>query len=101
MYNRYHDVGRRVLLEEKERLEYHLTVIKPLIANTSRQDPYGNNASDLMKRQRRLMGDLKNVELSLKVLRRDAQRRIQEDWELKQAEIRRKAEGSYNCLGGC
>lgn len=101
MYRRYHDEARLVLLEEKSRLEYHLTVIKPQIANKCRENPYGSDGSELMKRQHRLTDEIKSVELSLKVLKQDAQRRVQQDWELDQAKIRRKSGGSYNCLGGC
>lgn len=98
---RYHEEARRVLIDEKLRLDYHLTNIKARIAEACRKNPYGANGSELMKQQHRLVNELKSVELSMKVLKQDAQRRVQADWELKQAEISRKSEGSYNCLGGC
>lgn len=98
---RYHEEARRVLLDEKSRLEYHLTILKPQIAEACRGNPYAAAGAALMQRQHRLTNELKGVELSLKVLKQDAQRRVQTDWELKQAEISRKREGSYNCLGGC
>lgn len=98
---RYHDEARRLLLDEKSLLDYMLTIIKAQIAETCRKNPYGTDGSDLMKRQHLMQERLKDVELSMKVLKQDAQRRIQADWELKQAEVSRKSEGSYNCMYGC
>lgn len=98
---RYHDEARGLLLDEKSRLDYLLTIIKAQIAETCRKNPYGADGSGLMKRQHALVKRLADVELSMKVLKQDAQRRIQEDWDLKQAKISRKTEGSYNCMYGC
>lgn len=86
---------------EKDYIADELVVVKRKISNTSRANPYGKSAATLMKEKMALRKQFNSIELSLKVLKRDAQARIQADWEIEQAETRRKSEGSYNCLGGC
>lgn len=103
MSKRYHEEAQRLLKEEWDRLDRELRTIKGRVAKASQSDPYGSGGdkAHLMQEEHRLRRQFKSIDLSLKVLRKDGQARHQYDWEMEQAEIRRKQEGSSNCLGGC
>lgn len=106
--NRYHDTARKAIIREKTALEEMQKQLKRLISTLCRNDPYGGPASEMMKRSNKVRLQINDLELSLKLLKQDAQRRIEQDWKQEQgarllkAEGKRlRSEGSYNCLGGC
>lgn len=97
----YHSITKKLIIEEKTELERTQRDLKSTIARISKSDPYGSAASTLMKLSNKVRIQVNDLELALKVLKQDGQRRNQQDWEQRQAKERLNREGSYNCLGGC
>ena len=110
-----------LLREEREMLKDELRSIKKRINHMqflrmnepddyvyfNWESMYGGGVSKLTKLQNQWRKDLKDIEESINVLKRDGQAHHQGMWEDQQHKESMEqhkesvASGSYNCLGGC
>jgi hypothetical protein len=99
---KYHSVTHKLIVEKKLELEKTQRDLKSTIARINKAHPQTGATSGLMKLSNKIRIQINDLEFTLKVLKKDAQDRLEWDWKFEQAEKSFKAQqNSYNCLGGC